>query len=130
MAQNFAHRGGRCLEHPHRGAWGRCTHCSQPFCESCLSAGPRAADGTRGWFCARCRATLDSAARVRREARSWDGRVRRYRGRALLGALAVTLVAATAGASLLLAGRLQRPTAGGAGAAPPSPPGPPSPAES
>jgi plastocyanin len=114
MAQIFTHQGGRCLEHPHRGAWGRCTHCSQPFCESCLSAGPRAADGTRGWFCTRCRATLASAARLRREARSWGGRVRRYRGRVLLGALAATLVAATAGASLLLAGRLQQPTAGGA----------------
>ncbi len=49
---------------PPRGL-GALHHCSQPFCESCLSAGPRAADGTRGWFCARCRATLESAARVR-----------------------------------------------------------------
>ncbi|HEX2514781.1 MAG TPA: hypothetical protein VH257_08760 [Chloroflexota bacterium] len=115
MAQIFTHRGGRCLEHPHRGAWGRCSHCSQPFCESCLSAGPRAADGTRGWFCAHCQDTLEAAARVRREARSWGARVRRYRGRALLGALGATLVAVSAGASMLLAGRVQQPAGGGAG---------------
>ena len=130
MAQNFTHRGGRCLEHPHRGAWGRCSHCSQPFCESCLSAGPRAADGTRGWFCARCRGTLEAAERVRREARSWGGRVQRYRGRALLGRSGWPWWPSRPGPACSSPGACSSPAPGAPGAALPCPPGPPSPAAS
>ena len=115
MAQIFTHRGGRCLEHPHLGAWGRCSHCSQPFASPALSAGPRA--GTAPGAGSAPTAGMHPGGAAARPARGpLLGRTRaRYRGRALLGALGAALVAVSAGASMLLAGRLQQPAGGGAG---------------
>ena len=54
MSQILVRQGMRCQEHPHRQAEQKCDRCGQPFCEECLTASERLADGTRKWHCARC----------------------------------------------------------------------------
>ncbi|MBI3972805.1 MAG: hypothetical protein HY332_16130, partial [Chloroflexi bacterium] len=109
MAQIYTRAAARCREHPHRDTKERCSRCHQPFCADCLTPGPRAADGTRGWYCAPCAKLLAEAAAAEAHARTLRGRVERLQtaGSLLLPSLGATAVLVIVAAIWLLALRPQ-----------------------
>lgn len=86
MAQVYTQFRSRCNEHPHRETELRCSRCRLAYCDECLIPGERAADGTRGWFCAACTKLI---AREKQDAAA----ARSLRGRALHFAISARAVA-------------------------------------
>jgi hypothetical protein len=118
VAQIYARVGTRCQEHPHRPAEDRCDRCGQPFCRECLLPTPRAADGTRNWYCHACTGALAEVARRRAEQQTMAARLRRMwgglRAGLVVAALAGGLAAAAAVGVALLGARGQGMQATGA----------------